>query len=164
MIRFGLLFLTLMLSYSSFGQTKEFFDKDVVNAQRRTVAGAVYGLKIDRIDLILQFFEKDIENLEAVLEECVLEIDKFQESTTLSDIVMYDEGSHVFRCRYFDDERARFQIDLYLKPNDPNSKIIKIVITKDEVLKEEHKRRINSVGIPPPPPPPPPIKKKTKNY
>ncbi len=163
MIRFGLIFLTLMLGYSSFGQTKEYFDKDVVNAQRKTVAGAVYGLKIDRIDLILQFFEDGIDGLESKLQQSVLEIDKFQASTTLTDIVSYDEGSHIFSCRYFDDERARFQIDLYLKPDDPNSKIIKLVITKDEELKEKYDSRMNAPKIPPPPPAPPKRKKTEHN-
>ncbi len=148
MIRFGLFFLTLMLGYSSFGQTKDYFDKDIVNAQRKTVAGVVYGLKINKIDLILQFFEDGIDGLESKLQQSVLEIDKFQESTTLTDIVSYDEGSHVFSCKYFDDERARFQIDLYLKSDDLNSKIIGFVIKKDEELKEEYDSRMNASKIP----------------
>lgn len=160
MIRCKLLFLSLILSYSSFGQTKKYSEKDILKAQRITAARVIVALESNNANSILQYFGDDIENLESKLNESILEIDAFQESTTFSDVIVFDEGSHIFRCRYSDKKRARFQIDIYFQSDNPNSKVIKFIIAKDEILKEEYERRINNSDIPPPPPPPSSKKKK----
>ncbi|WP_431106805.1 hypothetical protein [Winogradskyella poriferorum] len=142
-------FLTLVLCFLSFGQTKNYSEKEILETQRITTAKIIVGLQNDEIESILQYIDKSNNNIKTELNNSISEIKKLINHTTLSDVVVFDEGYHIFRCRYSDKTRARFQIDIYFHTKNPNSKVVKVKIKADQTLKKEYLERINSREIPP---------------
>jgi len=154
MNKIRLTFLTLIVSFFSFGQTKNFSEKEILETQRITTAKIIVALQSNDIESILQYFDKNINDIQSKLKSSISEIEKFKNSTRLSDVVVFDEDCHIFRCRYSDKNRARFQIDLYFQTENPNSKVVEIKIKTDQSLKKEYEKRMNNTEIPPAPPKP----------
>lgn len=106
------------------------------------------------------------ENLTNLLNASKAEIVKYKRKTTLSIILVYDNG-YTFRVRYFDylSDEPEFQIDVIYK-DDSDCQIDNLII-KDKTqlmieLKErlEFNKKVESGEIELPPPPPPPAPKK----
>ncbi len=145
--------LILLTCFFSFGQTENFSTQEIFENQKITTAKIIVGLQDNNLESILQYFDSSLYDIiQSKLESCILEIRKIRNSTKLSDVVVLRKDYHVFRYRYSDKTRDRFQIDFYLRTNNPNSKVIKIKTKTDEVLKKEYENRIKSTEIPPPPP------------
>ena len=149
-ISFTIISLTICLN--SVAQTKIYSEKEILETQRITTGKIIVSLQNNDIGFILQYFENKSNDLLKKLNISVSEIDKFQSFTRLSDIIVFDEGYHIFRCRYSDKTRARFQIDLYFHRKNANSKVIDIKIKTDQILKKEYKKRMDNTKIPPPKP------------
>lgn len=143
MTKIRLTFLTLIICFYSFGQTKNYSEKEILETQRITTAKIIVALQINNIESILQYFDNSIYDLQEKLKSSVSEIDKIKNSTRFSDVIVFDEGYHVFRCRYSDKTRARFQIDLYFQTKNPYSKVVDIKIKTDQILKKDYKKRMN---------------------
>lgn len=154
MTKLNFTFLTLITCFISFGQTKNYSEKEILEAQRITTAKIIVGLQNDNIQSILQYFDKSNNDIQGKLESSVSEIEKFMNYTTLSDVIVFDEGYHIFRCRYSDKTRTRFQIDLYFQTKNPNSKVAKVKLKTDQTLNKEYIKRLNNTKIPPAPPKP----------
>lgn len=154
MTKIRLTFLALITCFFSFGQTKDYSKKEILETQRTTTAKIIVALQNNNIESALQYFDNKRNDILRKLKTSVSEIKKFQDSTRLSDVIVFDEGYHIFRCRYSDKTRARFQIDLYFQTKNPNSKVGKVKIKTDQILKMEHIKRTNSTEIPSAPPKP----------
>lgn len=150
---FKLSVFCLIFGYLSYGQTNIYSEKDILNTQRIITAKVIYALENNDTKSIFKYLKKDIKNLESKLKQSILEIGKYKQLTTLSDVIIFDEESHIFRCRYSDKNRPRFQIDLYFLANNINSKIIKLIIKDDTILKMEYETRMTNSDIPPAPAP-----------
>lgn len=72
-------------------------------------------------------------------------------------MVIYTNEYNVHRCIYYDkNNQDMIRLDMYFMQGNPESKIMKIVITNKRALKQEKKRREQQSpsSVPPPPPPP----------
>ena len=119
------------------------------------------------------YLNKEINTKETqlLIENSIKEIDKYKWSSTISNILVYDNG-YTFRVRYSDysNRETKFQIDINFK-DDTDQQIDMIEIKQKEQLSEELKSRreynnkIKQGELPPPslPPPLPKEKKKKKN-
>lgn len=148
MSKLKLSFLTLLTCFFSFGQTENYSEKEIIEYQRITTTKIIVALQNGNVESILQYFCENIKDLQSKLESSRVEIEKIKTSTRLSDVVVFDEDSHIFRCRYSDTTRARFQMDLYFQTDNPNSKVVELKTKTDEVLKKAYQRRINNTAIP----------------
>ncbi|AXP81925.1 hypothetical protein CJ739_2860 [Mariniflexile rhizosphaerae] len=154
MNKIRLTFLILITCFFSFGQTKNYSEKEILENQRKTTVKIIVALQKNNDESILQYFDNINNDIHKKLKSCVAEIEKFKNSTMFSDVIVFDEGYNIFRCRYSDKTRARFQIDLYFHTENPNSKVVQIKTKTDQILKKEYKERMNSTEIPPAPPKP----------
>ena len=115
-----------------------------------------------------QYLSDSLKNadIDSLLNTSKAEIAKCKRTTTLSIILVYDNG-YTFRVRYFDylSDEPEFQIDVIFK-DDSNFQIDNLIIKDKAQLMIELKERIEfnkkvesgEVELPPPPPPPAPKK------
>lgn len=107
-------------------------------------------------------------NIDSLLNTSKAEIVKCKRTTTLSIILVYDNG-YTFRVRYFDylSDEPEFQIDVIFK-DDSDFQIDNLIIKdKNQLMIElkerlEFNKKVESGKIELPPPPPPPAHKKNK--
>lgn len=151
-MQINLPFLTLLTCFITFGQAQNYDEKEILARQRIHTSKIIVALQNKNTESISSYFDTNITDLQSKLESSMSEIERFKKTTQLSVVVVFDKGAHIFRCRYSDEERARFQIDLYFQTDDPNSKVVGIKTKTDEVLKKEYTKRMKLSKTPPPPP------------
>ena len=94
----------------------------------------------------------------AMLTEASREINKYKETTKVSDgLIVYDKKHNTYRCSYYDTTGEKFLIDIYYMQGDAYSRIMKFSIKKKEELDREREENIEQSrkdnNLPPPPPP-----------
>jgi len=143
--------IVLFIFTGAFGQTKGYSEKEILETQSVTVSKIVSALQNDSVESVLPYFNTNDARLSLKLANYVSKIERLKGFTTFSEVIVFDEGYHIFRCRYSDANRARFQIDFYFQTDNPNSQVIRIKTKSDRVLKREHKKRMVNTKTPPPP-------------
>lgn len=130
---------------------KDYFDKEVQTGQRSTTRQVINHLEKGDLAEIRSLFSPEIENLSTDLQHLSNAIVKVQGDTKYSEVIVFEEGFNIFRCRYYNDEGIQFQIDFYFTEGNKDSEIVKFDTKDSKVLEEEKQQRMKSSKIPPPP-------------
>jgi len=143
------------------GLAKDYFNKEVQQAQGKTTGQVINLLELGLYKESLEYISIDSfdskTKLNKILKRTSLEIRKLKDSTTLSIVIVYPAPYNVYRCRYYNKNGTYFQIDLFFQEGVPNSKIVDINVVLRDVLIEEKRKNLewqknNPNFIPPPPP------------
>ncbi|WP_108805505.1 hypothetical protein [Aquimarina sp. Aq107] len=144
----------LLFIQFSFGQkAKDYFNKEVIDSQKKTARSIIKNLENGEIELSMKYFDNSISELKNTLKSISYKISKVKTETKFSLVIVFDEGFNIYRCRYYDEINELYQVDLFMSEGQPNSDVKKLETKNSEVLKAEQKRRMEMKDVPPPPPP-----------
>jgi len=142
---------SLIINLTSGQTAKDYFNEEVKDAQLATAQTIMTALENGKIELAGMFFDDSIKNLRSELNYISSEISKVKAETKLSIVIVFDQASNIYRCRYSNDSDELFQIDLFMSEGQANSKVKKLEIKNSDVLKMEAKERMEMKEPPLPP-------------
>jgi hypothetical protein len=145
----------LLLFQASFGQVpKDYHNKELLDAQRTTAKTILIALENGKIEEATAHFESSIRKLKSKLKSISTEISKVKHETKLSIVIIYDQGFNIYKCTYYNETGALFQVGLFMSEGEANSKVKKVETKSSAVLEAERIKRMGMKDFPPPPPPP----------